>query len=1087
MASAAAASGSASVPAVIGGRGAPFPAASSMNSYCRTGAGVRFSSFENVYSCVLNSRVRLSSSALINPCSSISPMGMAGIQLGPVFLSSRRSSSLQLQTKLFKKGSSPSSSSSSSGSYRGGIRCVNIKDRKGGGEKKQSEQSGGQKSYSKARVYDTPPGMKAKIDPVGILKGIEPLIAKPLAIFFRERYKSFKSLKEKIVMEDEDLLEFSSAYEIFGLKRHPQHGVELYEWAPGATFFSIIGDFNNWVHRANCIEKNYLGRDDYNHFRIFVGDQLREGEEEDHMFLEYNYTSDFDKGDEEVDMEAVFQQMNDEYWEPGEDEYLRKSPQELAMEVYNDIINASKAQQELRNDDDDDDDDDGDEFVEVDAILDAEEEADWEDTDDPEVLMRHFGKAGEDLDAIQSEDYGQEDVDLEMDFQETTKRQNKKGKIPQLDIADAKTRYERYKASPEYDDHGLPPVDVVDDGKKRDRLHIVDDPVWRAKVKEKENPYAYWELFVKGRKAWEKKYIPCIPHMGRYREYLHTPEGPFQRVPAYANYVLPDTEGQYSAVFWDPPPEGIHKWVHRRPGKPESLRIYECHVGISGEDPRIGTFKELATKVLPHVRESGYNAIQLIGVQEHVEYSSVGYKVTNMYAVSSRFGTPEDFKLLVDTAHGLGLLVFMDIVHSHAAPNEMVGLGAFDGANECFLHIGRRGLHKRWGTRMFRYGEYEVVRYLLSNLKWWVEEYQVDGFHFHSVSSMLYTHNGFSDFSNGLIDYCNQYVDKDAQIYLMLANEMLHQLKPDIVTIAEDVTMYPGVAQPVSQGGLGFDYYVNLLPSELWAQLIENVPDQDWSMKKIVAALNVDETLGKALVYAENHNQSIVGGKSLAELLLNPSRGNRRASSGGAPSSTSGRGQGLEDTKSSTRGVSLLKMIKLLTLTLGGSAYMNFMGNEFGHPEWVEFPRSDNKFSYARARRQWNLLHDNGPHSQLALFDRVLMEIEEEHQILCSRRVTICHVEDSTQVIIYIRGNLLYSFNFHPTNFYEVYKVGVPDAGEYRRILDTDEQKFGGNGELKVECLTTTSGRMDNFPNNVALELPPRSGQVYRLDRIWAE
>jgi 1,4-alpha-glucan branching enzyme len=275
--------------------------------------------------------------------------------------------------------------------------------------------------------------------------------------------------------------------------------------------------------------------------------------------------------------------------------------------------------------------------------------------------------------------------------------------------------------------------------------------VWAKRVEEKEFPEKYWEHFVKGRKAWEEKYRPGVPHGGRYRVYLHTPEGPLERVPAWASYVLPDTGGnEVSAVFWDLPKEQQYIWKFNQPSKPQTLRIYECHVGISGENPEITSFNHFTDKVLPRVKKAGYNIVQLIGIQEHAEYSSVGYKVTNFFAISSRFGTPEDFKRLVDTAHGLGLMVTMDIVHSHAASNEGNGLASFDGANDCYFYPGKRGHHKRWGTRMFKYGEYEVLRFLLSNLKWWVKEYRIDGFHFHSVTSMLYTHNGFTPFTNGI-------------------------------------------------------------------------------------------------------------------------------------------------------------------------------------------------------------------------------------------------------------------------------------------------------------------------------------------------
>ncbi|KAL3692802.1 hypothetical protein R1sor_006453 [Riccia sorocarpa] len=922
-----------------------------------------------------------------------------------------------------------------------------------------------------------PDSGKKKVDPVGILKGLDPLIAKPLAIFLRERYREYKVLKEKIVEEDDDLVEFASAYEVMGLKRHPRHGVEFYEWGPAARFCSLVGDFNEWVHRANCAGEFYLGRDDYGNWRIFVPDNLRPGEIEleDDDFQEYNYLQDFDKGDEHHDMEAVFEQANEDYWEPGEE--LPDDLEAVAMDIWNEIKKNQKDRMARQVTEEDPEGSEGSE-EELDEADDEEEETD-EGEDDPESYMKRFGNTAEDLDAVQEEEgEGGEDWDDEdeKDVEFPKVKESKEDEDETYHLEDPRTRYEKWRASKEYNDYGLPPVAIIDEGPSPTEPTLVYDPVWEKRVMDKEMPFPYWELMIKGRKAWEKRYTPGIPHLGRYRVYFHTPDGPLERISAWANYVLPDKEGgTYSGVFWDPPPEQRHKWRNARPKRPTTLRIYECHIGISSEFPRIATYRDFTSKVLPHVKKSGYNAVQLIGIQEHAEYSSVGYKVNHMFATSSRFGTPEDFKRLVDTAHGLGLIVLLDIVHSHAAPNEMNGLAKFDGSADCYFFPGKRGTHKRWGTRMFRYGEYDVLRYLLSNLKWWVEEYQIDGFHFHSVNSMLYTHNGFSEFNNGVQDFCNQYVDKDAQIYLMCANEMLHQLNPNLVTIAEDVTRYPGLCEPISQGGLGFDYCVNILPSEMWAHLIENVPYEEWSMTEIVKTLDAySEGLKKTLVYTENHNQSIVGGKSLAEMLLNSSRA---------------KGDETLPAESSRKsyGVQLLKMIKLITLSLGGSAYLTFMGNEFGHPECVEFPRSSNRHSYQRARRQWNLLQDNGQHRQLACFDRALMMLDEDEKLQASGPVRLCHIDESTKVITYKRGTFFFAFNFHRKNFYEVYKVGVPDAGEFERILDTDLREFGGAHQLESQpsLLSTSRGRLDDFSNVLALQLPPLTAQVYKLGRIW--
>ncbi|XP_057861396.2 1,4-alpha-glucan-branching enzyme 3, chloroplastic/amyloplastic isoform X3 [Cryptomeria japonica] len=787
------------------------------------------------------------------------------------------------------------------------------------------------------------------INPVGFLErlGIQ---HKAFSQFLRERYKALKNLKDTICQRDENLLELASAYEDMGLHRNPYHGVDFMEWAPGARSCALIGEFNDWSQTENHAKEGYFGRDDYGYWRISLEDKLRDGEEEEkYYFQEYNYVDDFDHGDNDVDIDALFQKMNDDYWEPGEDEYLNN---DVAERLYKEIFdtNSSLTEEELDN------------------------------------------------------------------------------------IPDAETRYKAWKESQKNaPQSNLPPVDVIDDGTMHDSVHIVDDPVWRKRVRTKKPPLAYWEELRKGRKAWMKKYIPCIPHGCRVKVLLNTPEGPLERVPAWATYVLPDPGGkQASAIHWDPPPENVFVWKNKRLKLPSTLRIYECHVGISGSEPKICSFIEFSQKMLPHIKSCGYNAIQLMGVQEHFDYASVGYKVTNMFAVSSRLGSPEDFKQLVDTAHG------------------------------------KRGHHKYWGTRIFKYGDYEVIRYLLSNLKWWVEEYRVDGFHFHSISSMLYTHNGFFNFTGDLEEYCNQYVDSDALLYLILANEMLHQLNPSIITIAEDATYYPGLCEPVTQGGLGFDFFVNTSIPEMWLWFLQNVPDHEWNMYTMVDALikNVQRT-EKMLVYAENHTQSITGQMSFAEVLFGDS-------------------QNEFSKEAVARGVSLHKMIRLITLSISGDAYLNFMGNEFGHPGKVEFPNRRNNFSFAHACRQWNLPSDGGLHNQLLAFDQAMMKMEEKERVLERRPAKIYQINDSAKVIVYTRGSLLFVFNFHPTDSYTGYEIGVEEAGEYQIILDTDETIYGGIGHLKSDesRQRTLRKRTSNFLNTLCLFLPKQTAQVYKLARI---
>ncbi|KAE8646063.1 1,4-alpha-glucan-branching enzyme 3, chloroplastic/amyloplastic [Cucumis sativus] len=826
------------------------------------------------------------------------------------------------------------------------------------------------------------------VDPVGFLTKLG-ISHKQFAQYLRERYKSLKDLKDEIFNRHANLTDLSSGFMFLGMHRHMEHRVDFMEWAPGARYCAVVGDFNGWSPRENAAREGHFGHDDYGYWFIILEDKLKEGEKPDELyFQQYNYVDDYDKGDSGISIDEIFKRANDEYWEPGEDRFI-KNRFEVPAKLYEQLFGPNG----------------------------------------PQTLE-----------------------ELE-------------------EIPDAETRYKAWKEQHKDDpSSNVPSYDVIDNGKEYDIFNVVIDPVTREKFKVKKPPIPYWLETRKGRKAWLKKYSPTIPHGSKYRVYFNTPNGPLERIPAWATYVQPDAHGKQGfAIHWEPPPEHAYKWKNTKPNVPKALKIYECHVGISGSEPRVSSFNYFIEKVLPHVKEAGYNAIQLFGVVEHKDYFTVGYRVTNFFAVSSRYGTPEDFKRLVDEAHGLGLLVFLDIVHSYASADEMVGLSSFDGSNDCYFHTGKRGHHKYWGTRMFKYGDQDVLHFLLSNLNWWVVEYRIDGFRFHSLSSMIYTHNGFASFTGDMEEFCNQYVDKDALLYLILANEILHGLHPDIITIAEDATYYPGLCEPISQGGLGFDYYVNLSASEMWSSFLQNVPDQEWNMNKIVSSLIGNRhSTNKMLLFAENHGQSISGGRSYAEILFGDIKEH---------------GAGSKETL--LRGCSLHKMIRLITFTIGGRAYLNFMGNEFGHPKRVEFPMPSNNFSFSLANRQWDLL-EKEMHHDLFLFDKELMGLDENEKILTRSLPNVHHVNETTKVISYIRGPFLFIYNFHPTDSFERYSVGVEEAGEYRIILNTDEIEYGGQGNIKHDqyLQRTISRRIDGLRNCLEVSLPCRTAQVYKLSRI---
>ncbi|KAG1666836.1 hypothetical protein FOA52_009460 [Chlamydomonas sp. UWO 241] len=440
---------------------------------------------------------------------------------------------------------------------------------------------------------------------------------------------------------------------------------------------------------------------------------------------------------------------------------------------------------------------------------------------------------------------------------------------------------------------------------------------------------------------------PGIPHNSKIKIRMKHPQGYMvDRLPAYiARATIPPNVmgAKFDGVHWDPPAGEKHEWKHPRPAKPTSLRIYEAHVGMSGEDGGVATYAYFRDSVLPRIKEAGYTAIQLMAVQEHAYYASFGYHVTNPFAISSRSGTPEDLKSLVDEAHRLGMFVLLDAVHSHISSNADDGLAGFDmgqQSSDNYFLTGDAGYHKQWDSRILNYRSWETLRYLLSNLRWWMDEFKFDGFRFDGVTSMLYNHHGVNmGFSGGYHEYFGMDTNVDACVYLMLANSLVHKIMPDAITVAEDVSGMPTLCRPVSEGGVGFDYRLAMAIPDKWIKLLKHTRDEHWGMLDIVSALCNRRYTERTVGYAESHDQALVGDQSIAFRLMGPEM-------------YDGMSTLQEPTAGVARGVALHKMIRLVTMALGGESYLNFMGNEFGHPEWIDFPREGNQWSGNYARRQ---------------------------------------------------------------------------------------------------------------------------------------
>ncbi|KAI9831241.1 MAG: 1,4-alpha-glucan-branching enzyme [Sarea resinae] len=586
----------------------------------------------------------------------------------------------------------------------------------------------------------------------------------------------------------------------------------------------------------------------------------------------------------------------------------------------------------------------------------------------------------------------------------------------------------------------------------------------------KRDPFGVWELTlppVNGQ--------PAIPHNSKLKISMVLPSGErIERLPAWITRVTQDltVSPAYDAVFWNPPQNERYVFKNKRPAKPASARIYEAHVGISSPDLKVATYKEFTKNILPRIKHLGYNTIQLMAIMEHAYYASFGYQINSFFAASSRYGSPEDLKELIDTAHGMGITVLLDVVHSHASKNVLDGLNEFDGTDHLYFHGGKKGSHELWDSRLFNYANHEVLRFLLSNLRFWMDEYQFDGFRFDGVTSMLYKHHGIgTGFSGGYHEYFGENVDEDGVAYLMLANEMLHQLYPDAITIAEDVSGMPALCLPLKIGGVGFDYRLAMAIPDMYIKWLKEKEDAEWDMGALCFTLTNRRHGEKTVAYAESHDQALVGDKSLLMWLCDKELYTHMSTL-------------TEFTPVIERGLSLHKMIRLITHGLGGEGYLNFEGNEFGHPEWLDFPREGNDNSFWYARRQFNLADD--PllrYKFLNEFDSKMQWTEEKYGWLHSPQAYVSLKHEGDKVIVFERAGLLWIFNFHPTQSYADYRVGVEQAGTYKIALNTDSPEYGGLGRIDqgTRCFTTPS-EWNGRKNYTQVYIPTRSAIVLALE-----
>ncbi len=576
----------------------------------------------------------------------------------------------------------------------------------------------------------------------------------------------------------------------------------------------------------------------------------------------------------------------------------------------------------------------------------------------------------------------------------------------------------------------------------------------------KRNDDGIWEIFLDQKRT-------NLKHMDAVKVHVTDANGiERDRIPAYIRYATQDPQTHdFVGRAWNLPRP--YKWSDKKfdlSGINANPYIYECHIGMAQEKEGVGSYTEFTEKVLPKIKEQGYNVIQFMAIQEHPYYGSFGYHVSNFFAVSSRFGTPDEFKALVDKAHQMGIAVIIDIVHSHAVKNISEGLNNFDGTEDQYFHPGGKGNHDQWDSKLFNYGKEEVQRFLLSNVKYWIEEFHVDGYRYDGITSMLYFHHGNMVSFDHYDKYFND-VDWDVLMYLQLANTLIKELKPGSIVIAEDMSGMPGLCRPVKEGGLGFDFRLAMGIPDYWIKILKHKADEDWNIYEMWETLTNRRYGERTIAYAESHDQALVGDKSLAFWLMDKEMYTHMHVD--------------TDSHIIDRGIALHKMIRLFTLALGGEGWLNFIGNEFGHPEWVDFPREGNNWSYHYARRLWSVQENPElKYKYLYQFGKDMVSFAKSHQLVASLPAQQLNMDEANKTIIFERNNLIFAFNWHPTNSIPDYRFRVPSSGKYQIVLNSDKTEYGGFGRIDDEMTYPSVALFGE--NYLSVYLPSRVALVLK-------
>lgn len=569
-----------------------------------------------------------------------------------------------------------------------------------------------------------------------------------------------------------------------------------------------------------------------------------------------------------------------------------------------------------------------------------------------------------------------------------------------------------------------------------------------------------WEIFLPGQNA--------LPHGSLVKVHVRSHGNMRDRIPLYIQKVVQNPENyDFSGQIWAPAKPFQWSDSKFRVDNSKAPIIYETHIGMAQEKQDIGTYKEFEDNILPRVKDLGYNAIQIMAIMEHPYYASFGYHVSNYFAASSWFGTPEELKSLINKAHEMGITVLMDIVQSHAVKNLAEGINEFDGTDYQFFHSGGKGTHSAWDSKLFNYGKHEVIHFLLSSIKFWMEEYHFDGFRFDGVTSMIYQDHGLGTAFDNYGKYFSMNTDVEALTYLQFANDLIKEIRPDAISIAEDMSGMPGMCLPIEYGGIGFDYRLAMGMPDFWIKTLKE-PDDNWNMQSMYHELSTARYMEKRIGYVESHDQALVGDKTMIfrmadkEMYWHMNKDSRNIEV--------------------ERAIALHKMARFITISVGSEGYLNFMGNEFGHPEWIDFPREGNRWSFWHCRRQWSLADSESlRYHDLNEFDKAMVHLMNDENLMGGGVPQSLWIDQDRKIIAFRKKDHVFVFNFHPSESYQGFELPIHQDGKFQVVLDTDEFRFGGHGRIAHDYVYETYKlNMNRDFSGISIYIPSRTAMVLK-------